>query len=308
MSRTQAPAPLVVAAVLTWNDVEMTAACLESVLANDYPNLKVVLVDNGSAGPCGERLKQRFPQIDLVVLPENRGFTGGGNACLKRGLELGADYVQLIGNDSVLHRDAISCLVRELEKQPQIGAASPLLLDPGGEMVQFYWATLERERCMHTHHEGGARLDGRVWPTRETAFVPFVCVMFRSGMLRKIGLLDESLSTCWEDYDFCVRLSDAGYRILMVADARAEHRGGGTTGRYSPYIAYYMVRNRLICLFRHSSMLGMLREAPRIVRNFVFVARVGGSDPDRSRAMLRGALDFLLGVRGTGNPPVRRKD
>ncbi|HWA39378.1 MAG TPA: glycosyltransferase, partial [Burkholderiales bacterium] len=106
MTQAAAGAPLVVAAVLTWNDTEMTRACLRSVFASDYPNLRVVLVDNGSREPCGRRLKDEFPGLDLVELPENRGFTGGGNACLKRGLELGAAYVQLSGNDSVLAPEA----------------------------------------------------------------------------------------------------------------------------------------------------------------------------------------------------------
>lgn len=303
----QIPAPLVVAAVLTWNDTEMSAACLESVLANDYPNLKVVLVDNGSAEPCGQRLKERFPQIDLVVLPENRGFTGGGNACLKRGFELGADYVQLIGNDSVLARDAISHLVRELEARPRVGGASPLILDPGGETVQFYWATIDRGQCMHFHHEFGPRLDSRGWPTRESEFIPFVCMMWRATVLREVGSLDESLATCWEDYDYCVRIADAGYRLLMVTEARAEHRGGATTGRYSPYILYYMVRNRLICLFRHARPMGILRKAPWIIRSFIHQVRINGSNWDKQFAMLLGGIDFLRGVRGAGRPPIVRK-
>lgn len=303
----QTAVPLVVAAVLTWNDTEMTAACLESVLASDYSNLKVVLVDNGSAEPCGQHLKERFPRIDLVVLPENRGFTGGGNACLKRGLELGAKYVQLIGNDSVLARDAISHLVGELEKQPRVAGASPLILDPGGQTVQFYWATMDRDQCMHFHHEWGARLDSRVWPTRKSEFIPFICVMWRASVVREVGWLDESLSTCWEDYDYCLRIADAGYQLLVVTGAHAEHRSGGTTGRYSPYITYYLVRNRLICLFRHAKPTRILRASPRIVRSFIYQMQINGRNWDRQHAMLRGAVDFLRGVRGVGHPPIHRK-
>ena len=52
-------APLVVAVVLTWNDTTMTASCVESVLANDYPNLHLILVDNGSDEPCGRAIRDR---------------------------------------------------------------------------------------------------------------------------------------------------------------------------------------------------------------------------------------------------------
>jgi len=307
MSVQSSPAPLVVAAVLTWNDTEMTEQCLRSVCSSDYPNLKVVLVDNGSDVPCGRRLKEIFPQIDLVELPRNIGFTGGGNACLKRGLELGANFVQLIGNDVVLAQDAITQLVRGFEGLTRVAGVSPLLLDPGGETVQFYWGTFDRDKCMHFHHERGERVHSREWPNRESEFIPFVCMMWRADVLREIGFLDESLATCWEDYDYCVRVFDAGYKLYTITPARAEHRGGGTTGRYSPYVTYYLVRNRLICLFRYASALGLLRQAFWIARSFLYQARVYSSGPGARRAMLLGAIDFLRGVRGTGRPPVTRK-
>ena len=78
--------PLVVAVVLTWNDVEMTGRCVESVLASDYRPLRVLLVDNGSETPCGEEIQARFPSIELLVLPENQGFTGGSNRGIGRAL------------------------------------------------------------------------------------------------------------------------------------------------------------------------------------------------------------------------------
>lgn len=308
MNHQAARTPLVVAAVLTWNDTAMAAACLRSVFESDYPNLKVVLVDNGSTEPCGQRLKEQFPQVEVIALPENRGFTGGGNVCLQRGLELGADYVQLIGNDSVLAKDAISNLVRELEARPQVGGASPLILDPGGETVQFYWATINRNQSKHIHHEFGGRLDGRSWPTRESEFIPFVCMMWRASVLREIGLLDHSLWVACDDYDYCCRVANAGYRLLMVTDAHVEHRSGATTGRESAYITYYTIRNRLVCLFRYGSPGGILRESPWIIRNFIHQARVNGTNWNKHRAMLFGMVDFARGVRGPGRPPIDRKD
>lgn len=307
MSDPAGGSPLVAAVVITWNDIEMTTACLRSLCASTYTNLKIILVDNGSVEPCGQRLKAQFPQVELLALPENRGFTGGGNAGFKRGLELGAEYVQLIGNDSVLDKDAVTCLVRALEAHPEAGGASPLLLDPDGETVQFYWATLDRNKAMHFHHEVPAPLDSRAWPSRESEFIPFVCMMWRARVLREIGLLDDSIAISCDDLDYCIRVANGGYSLLMATDARALHRGGSTTGRYSPYILYYTVRNRLFCLFKYGTPMGLLRSSPWVIRSFIHQMRVNGADWAKQRAMLRGAVDFLLGVRGLGNPPVSRK-
>ena len=117
------------AVVLTWNDTEMAGNCIETVLANDYPDTQIILVDNGSIEPCGERLGERFPGIDVVVLPKNRGFTGGSNAGMERALELNCDYVFLLNNDTLVHEHAISAVVAELDERDDVGLATDSVVD-----------------------------------------------------------------------------------------------------------------------------------------------------------------------------------
>ncbi|NOX49482.1 MAG: glycosyltransferase family 2 protein, partial [Gammaproteobacteria bacterium] len=205
-------APLVVAVVLTWNDSELTTKCIQSLLDNDYGNLKVVLVDNGSIPPRGPELSTRFPGIELIQLETNQGFSGGANRGMERALEMGAKYVHLIGNDATLAPNTVSRLVAECEKSPQVGAASPLLLDPGEpKIVQFYTATLDRETARHFHHDVGLPYEVDKFPVVESEFIPMVALFFRASALAEVGLLDESFGTCWEDYDLCLRLRDAGW-------------------------------------------------------------------------------------------------
>ena len=85
--------PKVCVVVLTWNDTEMTRACLESVYRSTYQNFSVILVDNGSSEPCGQILKAQFPEIELIELETNRGFTGGSNVGLSRALNEKAEYI-----------------------------------------------------------------------------------------------------------------------------------------------------------------------------------------------------------------------
>ena len=71
-------------------------------------------------------------------------------------------------------------------------------------------------------------------------------------------------------------------------------------------MTYYLVRNRLICYFRHARPLGMLRALPWVLRSFIHHIRITGMNWDRQRAILLGGIDFLIGVRGRGRPPVNR--
>lgn len=309
--------PLVVAVVLTWNDSELATNCLRSVFASDYPNLRVILVDNGSIPPRGPDLKRAFPSIELVQLADNQGFSGGANRGLEKALALSADYIHLIGNDATLAPDAISTLVDECEKRPEVGAAGPLLLDPGKEQViQFYTATLDRACAQHFHHHVGELYERGQWPVAESEFIPCVALLFRASALRKVGLFDEIFGTCWEDFDLCLRLHDAGWKYITVGDATAEHLGSYTTGRVSPYITYYTVRNRLICLHRYSSRMIWLRKGLYLMRTFWHqIKGYGLNNWACHRAFFCGVIDFLGNINGeklnrskTGHIPGHLKD
>jgi GT2 family glycosyltransferase len=302
--------PKVVAVVLTWNDIDMTTTCVSSLLATGYPGLGIVVVDNGTNPPSCPILKQRFPSIEPIQLPENLGFTGGCNRGLARAMELGADYIFLLNNDTIVGEQAIEQLVQAMEQRPDVGQASALLLGPGAEKrvgithCKIFRDTTHQER-MH-ENELLSDIHRKVF---EGDFVPACAVMFRPQALKAVGLFDETLFTNWEDYDLCCRLIDGGWRIITVGTAEVVHAHGQTTGRISPFITYLFTRNRLICLFRYGRLAAIFRQSPRILRQFYWQVRgYGLTNWPAHRAFVRGVMDFLLGVRGKGHVPADRRD
>lgn len=292
--------PLVVAVVLTWNDTELTTRCLQSVFASDYPRLQVVLVDNGSIPPRGPELQALFPEVTLIQNPHNQGFSGGANRGLEKALEMGGDYIHLIGNDATLAPDAIRLLVEACEQNLKIGAAGPLLLDPPGEpkIVQFYTSSLDRDHAHHDHYHVGEPYSSGHWPTVETDFIPCVALLFRATALQQVGLMDESFGTCWEDYDLCLRLRDAGWQYVTVGAATAVHLGSYTTGRVSPYITYYTTRNRLICLERYSRDLHSPRRIYALAKSFWWqMKQYGLLNGSCHKAFVRGFWDYFFRER-----------
>jgi len=97
-------APGVTIILVNWNGKEDTIECLESLRRIDYPNFKVLLVDNASSDGSVEELRQRYPDVELIVSDRNLGFAGGNNLGITRALESGADYLLLLNNDN--HRGA----------------------------------------------------------------------------------------------------------------------------------------------------------------------------------------------------------
>lgn len=302
--------PYVVAVVLTWNDTDMSERCIRSVLDNDYAPKDIVLVDNGSEPPAAPVLEGRFPGLTTVRHGQNMGFTGGCNAGMQKALEMGADYVFLLNNDTIVHPAAISRLVNAMEDRPDAAFASAILLYPGEpKQVQFYRGHIRRNAAHHVHPGDGDVMTEEHRRTIDTEFAPACAVLIRAEALKQVGLFDERLFTNWEDYDWCLRFADAGWRLITVGTAEVIHAHGQTTGRISPFITYFFTRNRLICLFRHGSLGGILLNVPFVLRSFFWQVRNHGwGNWPAHKAMWRGVADFLLGVRGKGNVPSERKD
>jgi len=302
--------PYVVAMVLTWNDTKMTARCIQSVLDNTYANKDVVLVDNGSTPHACPILKDQFPDINTVQLTENTGFTGGCNRGIEKALELGADYVFLLNNDTIVHDNAIEELVKAMEARPDCSMATPVLLFPGEEKrIQFFTGKLQRNVARHVHPEENEILGEEHRKVVETEFMPACAVLYRGKALREVGIFDERLFTNWEDYDLVCRMQDAGWKFLSVGHAEVIHAHGQTTGKISPFITYFFTRNRLICLFRYASLPSILKGFPFYLRTTYWQIRNYGFDNwPAHRAFLKGVLYFILGVRGKKGVPTNTKD
>jgi GT2 family glycosyltransferase len=302
--------PKVVAVVLTWNDIDMTTRCVESLFATGYRGLGIVVVDNGTKPPSCPILKERFPSLEPVQLPENLGFTGGCNRGLTRAMELGADYVFLLNNDTIVGANAIEQLVKAIQARPDIAMASAVLLYPGPEKrIQFIESKLLRNVGGQVRSHENELLSDEHRKIYDVDFAPACAVMFRPQALKEVGLFDETLFTNWEDYDLCCRLLDRGWKIITVGTAEVVHAHGQTTGRTSPFITYLFTRNRLICLFRHGETRAILRHSPRILRQFYWqVKSYGFTNWPSHKAFVSGVADFLMGVRGKGHVPTDRRD
>ena len=299
--------PYVVSVVLTWNDTEMTSRCLESLRLSTYSNMNIVVVDNGSTVPGCAILKERFPEIESIQLDKNYGFTGGCNRGIERALEMGAEYVFLLNNDTIVEHNAVQELVVAMENRPNVGIASAILLflDPP-KRVRFYIAELDINRAFHHQPGKGTLYDDTFHRVFDTEFVPACAVLLRKEALEKVGLFDESFFTNWEDYDICCRYKKSGWDLITVGSAEVIHAHGQTTGIISPFITYLSTRNRLICLFRHGSLRGIFLNSLFYLRSIFWQMReYGFTNWACHKALVCGIFHFIIGVRGDRGPKNR---
>ena len=85
--------PIVYIIILNWNGLQDTIECLDTVFKLQYPNFKVVLVDNGSEEDCSTLVKAKYKDIILIKNSSNLGFAGGNNVGIKYALSMHAVVV-----------------------------------------------------------------------------------------------------------------------------------------------------------------------------------------------------------------------
>ncbi len=190
----------------------------------------------------------------IVKSEENRGFAGGNNIAIRYALDRGdADYVWLLNNDTVVHRDALSELVLTIENSANspdtITMCGSLILDFdersqvqafGGALVNPYLG-ITRNLCAgeKTPDSGGFRSDAI------PDYISGCSLLVRRESLEVFGLLDEYYFLYWEDTEWCYRCRRSGFDLAVAGKSLVWHRRGSTTKRF-PISGYYNARNCLL--------------------------------------------------------------
>lgn len=203
-------------------DTDMTLATLHAMLGRGevYPNLEVVLVDNGSTPAVLEVLRARAaadPRIVLVENGENLGFARGNN----RGIAAASgDYLLLLNNDTFLAPGALLAMVRHLQRNPEIGIVGPMTNNIGNEArIEIAYADMDgmarAARALATGHRGQ-------WSPIPVC--AYFCAMFRRADLDRLGDLPEIYGRgMFEDDDHCATFRAAGLQTALAEDAFCHH-------------------------------------------------------------------------------------
>jgi hypothetical protein len=252
--------------ILSWNAAEVADRCISSLLElTDYPKdrFNVIVVDNGSADSSAEFLKGKYSaRIELIALEENMGFIKGNNVGIKYIIEKhNPQYILLLNNDTeVMQKDWLRKLVETAEQDEKIGIVGPKLMFPNG-MIQWSGRKKETNSLFLIFQTISAGFNPGVGKSKtEASYASFIgeantvsgaCMLVKTGLFRKIGLLDERLAPMFgEDVEYSFRAWKSGYKVIYRGDVDVVHHESYTIEKFKKELqnkkTYWALRNGMI--------------------------------------------------------------
>lgn len=247
--------PTVAIVILSWNGWSYLSEFLPSVLATTYSKARIIVADNASTDGSVANLREQFPTVEVITLPENYGFAKGYNKALQ---QVNADYYVLLNQDVAIDPGWIDPLVAALEADNSIAAAQPKLRAfyqkdhfeyagaAGGYMDRFAY-TFCRGRLFDTLEKDEGQYD----TPSEIFWASGAALFIRAPLYHQLGGLDGDFFAHMEEIDLCWRLKEAGYKIVYVPDSVVYHVGGGSLPQGNPRKTFLNFRNNLVMAWKN---------------------------------------------------------
>jgi len=261
--------------VVNWNGKACLIQCLDALREQSVQGMAVIVVDNGSVDGSVEAVKNQFPEVALIALTENLGFSAANNIAIRN---VQTDYVALLNNDAIAHPLWLENLIDAMCRYPEAGfAASKMLYQQRPQVI---------DRAGDGYTTAGAgSLRGRGQSANSfcrTEWIFGACAgaaLYRMTMLDDIGLFDEDFFLLYEDVDLSFRAQLKGYKCCYVPDAVVYHQASRTIGHDSPTSVYYGHRNLEWVYFQNMPASLLTRTAMRhlvyTIASFGFFAAKG---------------------------------
>jgi GT2 family glycosyltransferase len=230
--------------VLSWNGMDYLADCLDAVLSQDYPDLEVIVVDNGSTDGSADFVEQHYPQVRLIRNARNLGFAAGNNVGLRAAT---GDVLVLLNQDTVVRPRWLQTLVTTLE-DPTIGIVGCKLLYPDGT-IQHAGGRIVDARGSSRHIGRGEMDAGQHDAAQDVDFVTGAALAVSREAFIRVGPLDEGfMPAYYEDTDWSYRVREAGLRVVYCPDSLATHyeSTSSQTGTYAHHAVFHYGRLRFL--------------------------------------------------------------
>jgi len=271
--------------VLNWKQPKLTLDTIESILkikakSFDY---QIFLIDNASPDDSVKIFQDKYShnqKIKIIQTGANLGYVGN-NVGIKHAIKENFDYILLINNDVIVDPLFLENLViNSIDKYPIVGPK--IYFAPGYEYHSDWYTKKEIGNVIWS---AGGQMDwNNVFGSNigvdqvdhgqfdqindQLDFLTGCCLLVKSDVFGKIGLLDEKFFMYLEDVDFCQRAKNANIPMAYIPTSKIWHVNSGSSKSGGELHDYFITRNRLLFGFRYASLrtkIALFRESLRLL-------------------------------------------
>ena len=306
--------PKVAIVILNWNGLKYLREFLPSVMASTWPNLDIVVGDNGSTDGSVNFLQESFPSVRIIQNDKNYGFTGGYNRVLEN---VDADYFILLNSDVEVPAGWIEPVIELMESDPLIAAAAPKIrafaqkdhfehAGAAGGFIDKYGYPFCRGRMFYEIEQDKDQYqlsDEVFWATGAAMFVKKQYWVVAGGF-------DERFFAHMEEIDLCWRLKNMGYKVMYCAQSEVYHVGGGTLNTENPFKTFLNFRNNLLLLRNNLSFWrGLFIIGVRFWMDLLAIVRFLNEGKRKDAwAVSRAHQNFVIQIFKGGGPRTKRSN
>ncbi|GHA57596.1 glycosyltransferase family 2 protein [Pontibacter akesuensis] len=284
--------------ILNWNGLRYLQQFLPSVVANSG-NAQIVVADNASTDGSVAFLQTHFPEVRLILLPENYGFCEGYNKALQ---QVQATYYVLLNSDVDVPPGWKEPVLQLMEQDASIAVCQPKILaqqhpgyfeyaGAGGGLLDALGYPYCRGRLFETLEED----KGQYNDVQEIFWATGACMVVRAEVFHQLGGLEPAFFAHMEEIDFCWRAKNAGYKVMYNGHSCVYHVGGGTLHKSNPRKTYLNFRNGLALLYKNIPGKELLAAMLlRILLDWVAALRMAAAGQQQdARAVFDAHADLL---------------
>lgn len=270
--------PVLSIIILNYNTRDLLVDCIQSIYHETRTSFELIIADNASRDGSVEAVAAQFPAVKICAYATNLGFPEGNNRAIP--LALGR-YVLLLNPDTIILEAALDRMVAFLDEHPDVGVAGAKMYK--ADLTPWHYETWKFTPLRYLFHPFVLSSRGDIGDC-DVDWVPGACLMIRRSIIAQIGLLDGFMFG--EDFDWCVRARQAGWRVYHLGRARIIHIWGASAG--TPEKAAWRVfvtrQSKLYYAQKHNGWF--------FYRRFCGVIL--------AEALVRGALTWVAGRVRTG--------
>jgi GT2 family glycosyltransferase len=290
--------------IVNYNVKHFIEQCLFSVLkASENIACEIFVVDNNSVDGSVTIIKDKFPQVNLIVNKVNTGFSVANNQAIR--LAKG-EYVLLLNPDTVVQEDTFTKVITFMDTHADAGGLGVKMLDGQGNFAP------ESKRGLPTPFVAFYKMVGlsRFFPKsakfgkyhlsylqqdqiNEVDVLSGAFMLMRKSVLDKIGLLDETFFMYGEDIDLSYRIQKAGYKNYYFPETQIIHYKGESTKRSS--LNYVIIFYKAMAIFSRKHFSGSNAFWFNALIHFAIFLKAGIAILNRFfKAFTVPILDFLV--------------